>query len=149
MKKANFLLTTAILLASFCNAQETLVNPINPIGNTAMYLVKPPISVSIPTGTYNIGIGKGAGSELTWESYCVIVGHDSAQVNAKGSDMIWLVDWKEPYLLANPDIHEILCDYYNKHILTGNDDKNSRMALSHRIINRNNTVIGWKALRSE
>ena len=96
-------------------------------------------------GDHNILIGVNAGMFITNESYCVIIGHDSLAINAKGKDMIWQVDWNEPYILKNPDIKIILEDYYKRFILTNKDDKDYRLGLVFKIINRNNKLIGSDA----
>lgn len=96
-------------------------------------------------GIFNVIIGKEAGKYITTESYCVIVGHDSIHVNARRKDMMWLVDWNEPYLCQNPDIKEILTDYYNNFVKTGKDDKHYRLSMVLRIVNRINISIGKDA----
>ena len=89
-------------------------------------------SMNVPQGDYNICIGINAGLYLTNENYCVIVGHRSAQINIKGKDMIWMIDWDEPYL--TPQVKAILLDYQNNFILTGKDNKKSRSELILKII---------------
>ena len=101
--------------------------------------------MNIPNGGFNILIGNGAGKYLTNESYCVIIGHNKLAVNSKGKDMIWLVDWNEPYLVTNPDIKIILLDYYKSFVKTKKDSKDYRAGLALRIINRNNVSIGKNA----
>lgn len=104
------------------------------------------LSTRVSQGIFNVIIGRHAGLYLRNESYCVIVGHDSATINAKGNDMIWIVDWNEPYLITNPDIEKILWEYYNSNILTNTDTKDSRSGMVLRIINRNNIFYGKDAM---
>jgi len=63
--------------------------------------------------SYNVLIGEGVGKNFTHEEFCVIVGHDSIAVNAQGKDMMWIVNWNEPYLLQNPEIKTLLEEYDN------------------------------------
>jgi len=83
----------------------------------------------------NIIMGNGAGKYLTTESYCVIIGHDSLAINAKGNDLIWIVDWDEPYLCEKPSVKTILLQYYNDFIKTKKDDRSNRAAMVSRVIN--------------
>jgi hypothetical protein len=79
----------------------------------------------------NICIGKNAGLKFIYESYCVIVGSGKEMANAKGKNMIWLVDWDEPWLKKIPKIKTALKDYYDNVIKKGKDSKQLREVLSN------------------
>lgn len=53
-------------------------------------------------------IGSSAGMNLTWESYCVIIGEDTFQTNVKGSNFIWSVDYSSWRLKDKPLLVELL-----------------------------------------
>lgn len=96
-------------------------------------------SMEIPTyrtGKCNVIIGEGAGKHLTTESYCVIIGSSNLAVYASGADMLWIVDWNEPYLLKNPEIKNILWNY-NINYRPDNDTKENRqLFIIDKIINK-------------
>ena len=133
------ILAMLLLCAVFCQGQN------KEIGSETMKETTSGNGMNIPHGQFNILIGNGAGKYITNESYCIIVGHNKLAVNSKGKDMIWLVDWNEPYLKSNLDIKIILLNYYNSFIKTKKDSKNYRVGLALRIINRNNVPIGKDA----
>lgn len=143
MKKINVLhpgiAAILLLCAVSCQGQNT------EIGSKTIKATTTGTGMNVQHGIFNVLIGKNAGKYMTAESYCVIVGHDSIHLNAKGRDMIWIVDWDEPYLCTHPDIKKILCDYYNDFIVTGKDDKHYRSGMILRIINRNTVSIGKDA----
>lgn len=87
-------------------------------------------------GVCNILIGHDAGKYLTLESYCVIIGRDSIHVNTKGNNLIWIVDYSEPFLLNNPDIKDMILNYENNVIKKGKDNMQSRCCLVLKFINR-------------
>lgn len=87
-------------------------------------------------GKCNVIIGEGAGKHLTTESYCVIVGSNNLAVYASGADMLWIVDWDEPYLLKNSEIKNILWNY-NINYRPDNDTKENRqLYIIDKIINK-------------
>jgi hypothetical protein len=85
-------------------------------------------------GSYNICIGLNAGKYLSYESYCVIVGSGDKQINARGKDMIWVVDWDDSVLNNHRSIKNIIYKYYTNYILTSKDNKKNRKQLVLSII---------------
>lgn len=77
-------------------------------------------------GPYNIAIGKFAANAFRG-CYSVIIGHDSVAQNIQYGEMLWIVDWDEPAL--TPDLKEIILEYYNEFVITGNDTKVGRRLL--------------------
>lgn len=77
----------------------------------------------VPIGSYNIIFGRGAGKNYIG-SYSVIVGVHECEGN-----MLWLVDWNEPYLNLYPGIKLLLMDYERDVIIPGFDSKECRVEL--------------------
>jgi len=124
--------------------------------------IKIPGRTSIPYGRYEIaitfsltynrkkpillnvtmfeGIRKHSCIDDDYTEGCILVGL------SKGKDMIWMVDWNEPYLKITPKIKAKLKQYYNEVIIKGKDCEELRFNL-HREIVGYNIAIGVDALR--
>jgi hypothetical protein len=104
------------------------------LGDSTLYSKDTMPGIQGRLGSFNVCIGKDAGSFLSRESYCVIVGHDSTAVTLRGKDMLWYVDFNEPALLDRPMIKILLEHYDQNYVAKGNDSKDNRLKLIHLIL---------------
>lgn len=91
---------------------------------------------------YNFCMGEGAGTYLMNERLCVIVGHSKKHIEARGDDMIWLVDWNEPLLKNNQYVKVTLKQYYDEVVIKGLDNVEKRKDLWYKLNNYHNITIG-------
>lgn len=85
------------------------------------------IEIDSLCGSYNVKVGVGAGDKMICEHHCVVVGHDSVAQNTHGKNLVWYVDYTEPYL---PKCLAVLLKTYEPRIGTDKDNYESRRELA-------------------
>lgn len=90
-----------------------------------------PIFKATSFGSYNVIIGKGMPLPDNGQSYVVIVGEYSGNIE----DMTWHVDYSEPLLWRIDGLQQLLHFYENVIIVGGLDSKETRKRLVEYVIN--------------